>query len=99
MASYKILFKRSVVRDLHRIQKKDVQRIIRRIEGLADDPRPVGAEKLSGEDKYRLRQGNYRILYAIDDDVITVTIVKVGHRHSSYGPAPRTSTPPPTPAQ
>lgn len=84
MASYKILIKRSVVKDLRQIPKKDVRRILHRIEGLADDPRPVGVEKLSGDEKYRLRQGNYRILYAIDDDIITVTIVKVGHRRDVY---------------
>ena len=84
MASYKILFKQSVARDLRSIPKKDVQRILQRIENLTDEPRPVGVEKLSGDEKYRIRQGNYRILYAIDDDVITVTIVKVGHRRNVY---------------
>ena len=84
MASYRIVFKQSVVKDLCSIPKKDVQRILRRIEGLADEARPVGVEQLSGDEKYRMRQGNYRILYAIDDDVITVTIVKVGHRRDVY---------------
>ena len=84
MASYRILFKQSVAKDLRSIPKKDVQRILQRIEDLADEPRPVGVEKLSGDEKYRIRQGNYRILYAIDDDVITVTIVKVGHRRDVY---------------
>ena len=84
MASYKILFKQSVARDLRSIPKKDVQRILQRIENLTDEPRPVGVEKLSGDEKYRIRQGNYRILYAIDDDVITVIIVKVVHRRNVY---------------
>ncbi len=84
MASYSIVFKQSVAKDLRSIPKQDVLRILRRIEGLADEPRPVGVEKLSGDEKYRIRQGNYRILYAIDDDVITVTIVKVGHRRHVY---------------
>ena len=84
MASYRIVFKQSVARDLRSIPKKDVQRILRRIDGLADDPRPAGAEKLSGDEKYRIRQGSYRILYAIEDDVVTVTIVKVGHRRDVY---------------
>ena len=84
MASYRILFKQSVAKDLRSIPKKDVQRVLRRIDSLADEPRPVGVEKLSGDEKYRIRQGNYRILYAIDDDVITVTIVKVGHRRDVY---------------
>ena len=84
MASYKIVFKQSVAKDLRQIPKKDVQRILRRINKLADEPLPAGVEKLSGDEKFRIRQGSYRILYAIDDDVITVTIVKVGHRRNVY---------------
>ena len=84
MASYRIVFKQSVAKDLGPIPKEDVQRILKRIDGLADDPRPVGVEKLSGDEKYRIRQGNYRILYVIEDDIITVTIVKVGHRRDVY---------------
>jgi mRNA interferase RelE/StbE len=84
MASYRIVFKQSVAKDLRPIPKKDVQRILKRIDGLADDPRPVGVEKLGGDEKYRIRQGNYRILYVIEDDIITVTIVKVGHRRDVY---------------
>jgi mRNA interferase RelE/StbE len=77
MASYRIVFKRSVAKDLRPIPNKDIQRILKRIDGLADDPRPAGAEKLSGDEKYRIRQGTYRILYTIEDEIITVTIVKV----------------------
>jgi mRNA interferase RelE/StbE len=84
MASYRIVFKKSVAKDLRPIPKKDVQRILKRIDGLADDPRPAGAEKLSGDEKYRIRQDSYRILYEIEDDIITVTIVKVGHRRDVY---------------
>ncbi len=83
MARYKIVFKRSVATDLRRIPNKDVQRILQRIEALADEPRPPGAEKLTAEEIYRLRQGNYRVLL-IHDDVITVTVVKVGHRSDVY---------------
>jgi mRNA interferase RelE/StbE len=84
MASYRIVFKRSVAKDLRRIPKKDVQRILKRIDALAEEPRPAGAEKLTGDEIYRVRQGNYRILYAIEDDIITVTVVKVGHRRDVY---------------
>ena len=84
MASYRIVFKQSVAKDLRPIPKEDIQRILKRISGLADDPRPVGVEKLSSDEKYRIRQGNYRILYVIEDDIITVTIVKVGHRRDVY---------------
>ena len=80
MASYKIFFKQSVAKGLRDIPKKDVHRILKRIDRLVEDPRPVGSEKLSGDEKYRIRQGNYRILYTSEELIITVTIVKVGHR-------------------
>lgn len=84
MTSYRIVFKQSVAKDLRQIPKKDVQRILQRIDGLAHDPLPSGVEKLSDDNKYRIRQGKYRILYVIDEDVITVTIVKVRHRRDVY---------------
>lgn len=84
MASYSIVFKQSVARDLRPIPKKDVQRLLNRIDSLADNPRPAGAEKLSSDEKYRIRQGNYRILYTIEDDIITVTIANVRHRRDVY---------------
>ncbi len=84
MASYKIVFKKSVPKDFRQIPKKDIQRILKRIDNLKEDPRPVGVEKLSDDEKYRIRQGNYRILYMIEDEIITVTIVKVGHRRDIY---------------
>jgi len=84
MASYSIVFKQSVVKDFRRIPNKDIQCILKRIDSLGDDPRPVGAEKLSSDEKYRIRQGNYRILYTIEDEIVTVTVVKVGHRRDVY---------------
>ena len=84
MASYSIVFKQSVAKDFRQIPNKDIQRILKRIDSLGDDPRPVGAEKLSGDEKYRIRQGNYRILYTIEDEIVTVTVVKVGHRRGVY---------------
>jgi mRNA interferase RelE/StbE len=84
MANYKIVFKQSVAKDLRPIPAKDVQRILNRIDQLADDPRPPGAERLTGDDKYRICQGNYRILYTVGDEIITVTIVKFGHRRDIY---------------
>ncbi len=84
MANYKIVVLPSVRKDLRPVPKQDVERIIERIQALATDPRPVNAKKLSGEEKYRLRQGNYRILYMIEDEIITVTVVKVGHRRDVY---------------
>jgi mRNA interferase RelE/StbE len=84
MASYRIVFKQSVAKDLRQIPRKDIQRILKRVDSLKDDPRPAGVEKLSGDEKHRIRQGNYRILYMIEDEIITVTIVKVGHRRDVY---------------
>ena len=84
MAGYKLFFKKSVQKDLNAIPKADLRRILKRIEGLAKDPRPAGCEKLTGQERYRLRQGRYRILYSIQDDELTVWVVKVGHRKDIY---------------
>ena len=84
MASYKILIKPSAAKELEALPRKDRSRIAARIASLAGNPRPPGSEKLSGEEKYRLRQGDYRILYTIHDAGMTVTIVKVGHRREVY---------------
>ena len=84
MAEYKILFKRSAIKDLDPIPKKDLQRIIGRIQLLKKDPRPSGCEKLSNQERYRIRQGNYRIVYSIQDDQLTVWVVKIVHRRYVY---------------
>lgn len=84
MASYSVRIKRSAAKELEAVPPKDRKRIVRRIEGLATDPRPPGCEKLSGEEKYRLRQGNYRILYEIIDQELIVTVVKIGNRRDVY---------------
>jgi len=84
MAEYKIFFKRSSVKDLDPIPKKDLQRIIKRIDSLKEDPRPPGCEKLTGQERYRIRQGNYRIIYSIQDQELTIWVVKVGHRRDIY---------------
>ena len=84
MGKYSILVRRSVLKDLEVLPKKDVQRIMEAIRALAVDPRPQQSQKLSGREQYRLRQGAYRILYAIQDDVLIVTVVKVGHRREVY---------------
>jgi len=84
MAEYKVFFKKSVEKDFRVIPKKDLKKILGRIETLAEDPRPPGCEKLTGQHRYRLRQGRYRILYSIQDDELTVWVVKVGHRKEIY---------------
>ncbi|MDT8394885.1 MAG: type II toxin-antitoxin system RelE/ParE family toxin [bacterium] len=84
MAGYKLFIKPSAVKELEAIPEKDQSRIVYRIQGLADNPRPHGSEKLSGQDKYRLRQGRYRILYQIFDEEVVVVVVKVAHRKKVY---------------
>jgi len=84
MAKYSVVFKRSVYNDLRPIPKTDLKRILERIEALADDPRGSGCEKLSGQERYRSRQGDYRIVYEIEDNRLIVTVVKVGHRGGIY---------------
>ncbi len=85
MEKYKVSIKRSAVKEIEAIpQKKERQRIIRRIGQLAEDPRPPGSKKLSGNDKYRVRQGSYRIVYGIEDNELIVVVVKVGHRKDVY---------------
>jgi len=84
MGKYKLIFKKSVLKDLRSIPRKDVVRIVRRLDELMNDPRPPGSEKLSDQERYRLRQGLYRIIYEINDDFVMVVVVKVGHRREIY---------------
>lgn len=84
MASYNVEIKRSAAKELEHLPPKDRTRIIARIRALATDPRPAGCEKLSGQDRYRVRQGNYRILYEIDDTVVLVVVVRIAHRREVY---------------
>ncbi|MCK4961945.1 MAG: type II toxin-antitoxin system RelE/ParE family toxin [Anaerolineales bacterium] len=85
MPRYSILIKPSAVKEIEAIPlKKDRRRIVERIGDLAENPRPPGCEKLSGQDKYCLRQGRYRILYSIEEEDLLVYVVKVAHRKDVY---------------
>ena len=84
MASYSLAFKKSVAKDLRSIPNKDVKQILNRIESLCENPRAEGCVKLSGEDKYRVRQGVYRIIYEIQDKELIILVVKVAHRSHVY---------------
>ena len=85
MGKYKVLIKPSAVKELESISRKaDRRRIVERISALADNPRPPGSQKISGNDRYRLRQGPYRIIYSIEDNALVVYVVKVGHRKEVY---------------
>ena len=84
MASYSLLIKPSAAKELEGLPLRDRKRVVSRIRSLAVEPRPAGAERLSGQEKYRVRQGDYRVLYLIDDAESSVVVVKVGHRRDVY---------------
>lgn len=85
MASYKVEISKSVrKKDLPSIPKADVAKIVRRIESLADNPFPEGAIRLKGREEWRIRQGDYRILYTVEHEIVTVFVIKVGHRREIY---------------
>ncbi|MCX5993759.1 MAG: type II toxin-antitoxin system RelE/ParE family toxin [Chloroflexi bacterium] len=84
MAAYEVYFKESVEKDFRVIPKNYLKKILQRIESLAAEPRLSGCEKLTGQERYRLRQGRYRIVYSIQDKKLTVWIVKVGQRKDIY---------------
>ena len=84
MANYSLAFKKSVARDLRSIPNKDVNRILSRINSLQENPRAEGCVKLSNQEKYRVRQGIYRIVYEIQDTELIILVVKVAHRAQVY---------------
>jgi mRNA interferase RelE/StbE len=85
VAKYKLRIKKSAAKELEAIPRKsDRCRIVSRIEALAENPRPNGCRKLSGSERYRIRQGPYRVVYAIEDDQLVVYVVKIGDRKSVY---------------
>jgi len=84
VASYNVLIKRSAAKELEGLPPKIRRQVAAKVAGLAVTPRPQGVEKLSGQEKYRIRQGDYRVLYSIDDTAETVTVVKIGHRRDAY---------------
>ena len=84
MVSYRLEVRRSAVKELEELPHKDLPRVMGRIEALSTDPRPLGCEKLSGQERYRVRQSDYRILYEVDDAKNVVTVVKIGHRRNVY---------------
>jgi mRNA interferase RelE/StbE len=84
MVKYKLVFKKSVSKDLRNVPKKDVARIVAGFDKISEDPRGPGCEKLTGRDSYRYRVGAYRILYEIRDRVLVVSVIKVGQRREAY---------------
>lgn len=85
MALYRVEVSKSVrKKDLPSIPKSDVAKIVKRIESLSGNPFPEGAVRLKGREEWRIRQGDYRILYVVEHEVVTVFVIKVGHRREIY---------------
>ena len=84
MESYKIYFRKSAAKELEKLPKAALRKIIKIVERLSDEPRPAGCEKLSGHELYRVRHGDYRIVYSIQDNELTIWVIKVGHRKDIY---------------
>jgi mRNA interferase RelE/StbE len=84
VANYELQIKPSAVKEIGKLPRKDRSKIVQKIRALAVNPRPHGCEKLSAEEKYRARQGDYRVVYSIDDNERVVLVVKVGHRKEVY---------------
>lgn len=84
MGKYKVEIKRSAVKEIESLHRKDLRAVLDKIAFLSENPRPHDCKKLSGQEKYRIRCGDYRILYSIEDDILVVYVVKVGHRKDVY---------------
>ena len=84
MVSYSIEIKKSATKEMVKLPKPHLQRIIEKIQSLSTNPRPEGCKKLSADEKYRIRVGNYRILYTIEDNQLIIYVVKIGHRKDVY---------------
>lgn len=84
MGKYRVEIKKSAVKEIKKLPSPDLKKILAVLASLSENPRPPGSIKLSGEEKYRVRCGDYRILYTIEDDVLVVYVVKVGHRREIY---------------
>jgi mRNA interferase RelE/StbE len=84
MVKYKIEVKKSAAKELNSIPTKDLKKILKTIQELSNNPRPQGCLKLTNQENYRIRVGNYRILYSVKDDILTIYVVKIGHRKNIY---------------
>ena len=84
MGKYKIDIKKSAVKEIEHLPRRDIRDILDKIFSLAENPRPHDSKKLSGQEKYRVRCGDYRILYSIEDAILIIFVVKVGHRRDVY---------------
>ncbi|MCK5719403.1 MAG: type II toxin-antitoxin system RelE/ParE family toxin [Thiomargarita sp.] len=84
MVKYKIEVKKSAEKELRKLPQKNLIKILEKITSLSSDPHPIGSIKLTNQERYRIRIGNYRVLYTIEDDILTIYIIKIGHRKEIY---------------
>jgi mRNA interferase RelE/StbE len=84
MACYNIVIEDRVEKELRKLSKQVVERIAKAIDGLASDPTPLASRRMVGVDGYRLRVGDYRIIYTVEHKIVTVYVVRVGHRREIY---------------
>ncbi len=84
MAKYKIEIKKTAAKEIKKLPAKDINRVIKLIDSLAENPRPEGCLKFSNNEKYRIRFGVYRLLYEVYDDLLLIIVVKVTHRKDVY---------------
>lgn len=84
MGKYRVEIKKSAVKEIEHLPRRDIKAVLEKIESFSDNPRPHDCKKLSTQEKYRVRCGNYRILYSIEDNILIVFVVKVGHRKNVY---------------
>lgn len=84
MGRYRVEVTNAAARELRKLERQDADRVSSAIRRLEDDPRPHGATKLSGRDEYRIRVGDHRVIYEIDDDKVVVTVIKIGNRRDVY---------------
>ena len=84
MDCYRVLIRKTAEKELRKIPKNVLKLVTAKISRLSDNPRPMGSEKLSGEDRYRIRQSDWRIVYGIHDEHRIVEIIKIGHRSEVY---------------
>lgn len=84
MGKYRIEIKKSAAKEIEKLPGNEIKKVLNKIKELSQNPRLIGCKKLSKEEKYRIRQGNYRILYQVKDDLLIVFVVKVAHRKDVY---------------
>jgi mRNA interferase RelE/StbE len=85
MGFYQVRWKRSAAKELKTLPRATLLRVLEAVDTLATDPRPRNARKLTGSERtYRIRVGDYRVLYTVEDDMLTVEVVRVGHRRDAY---------------